>query len=180
MSYFNLSDYEPVENRIRAFWLKYPDGRLLTDLQRTERPDGRIEWICRTEAYTNSDDVRPQSTGFATEIEGSSPVNRANASENCETSSIGRCLANLGFATKGKRPSREEMTKAARANTRKALTKSDWESLISRLHGCTNLNQLKAWSAYAAGFSMPDNKRNELLSFFNTHKESLNRKADVA
>jgi len=37
MSYFNLSDYEPVENRIRAFWLKYPDGRLLTDLQRTER-----------------------------------------------------------------------------------------------------------------------------------------------
>ena len=180
MSYFNLSDYEPVENRIRAFWQKYPNGRLLTDLQRTERPDGRIEWICRTEAYTNSDDVRPQSTGFATEIEGTSPVNRANASENCETSSTGRCLANLGFATKGKRPSREEMTKAARANTRKALTKSDWETLISRLHGCTNLNQLKAWSAYAAGFSMPDNKRNELLGIFNTHKESLSRKADVA
>jgi hypothetical protein len=72
------------------------------------------------------------------------------------------------------------MTKAARANTRKALTKSDWESLISRLHGCTNLNQLKAWSAYAAGFSMPDNKRNELIGIFNTHKESLSRKVDVA
>ena len=103
MSYFNLSDYEPVENRIRAFWLKYPNGRILTDLQRTERSDGRIEWICRSEAYTNSEDIRPQSTGFATEIEGTSPVNRANASENCETSSIGRCLANLGFAAKGKR-----------------------------------------------------------------------------
>ena len=72
MSYFNLSDYEPVENRIRAFWAKYPHGRLLTDLQRTERPDGRIEWICRTEAYTNCEDTRPQSTGFATEIEGTS------------------------------------------------------------------------------------------------------------
>ncbi len=82
MSYFNLSDYEPVENRIRAFWQKYPNGRLLTDLQRTERPAPRIESICRTEAYTNSDDVRPQSTGFATEIEGTSPVNRANAREN--------------------------------------------------------------------------------------------------
>ncbi|KRO44547.1 MAG: hypothetical protein ABR61_00080 [Actinobacteria bacterium BACL2 MAG-120813-bin23] len=70
MSYFNLSDYEPVENRIRAFWLKYPNGRILTDLQRTERSDGRIEWICRSEAYTNSEDIRPQSTGFATEIEG--------------------------------------------------------------------------------------------------------------
>ena len=180
MSYFNLNDYEPVENRIRAFWQKYPQGRLLTDLQRTERPDGRIEWICRTEAYTNSEDIRPQSTGFATEIEGSSPVNRSNASENCETSSIGRCLANLGFATKGKRPSREEMTKVARVNSRKPITKSDWETLISRLHGCTNLSQLKAWSAYAAGFTMPDSKRNELLSVFNTHKESLSRKVDVA
>ena len=179
-SHFDLQNYEPVENRIRAFWQKFPKGRLITDLQRTERSDGRIEWICRTEAFTSQDDARPQATGFATEIEGSTPINRSNASENCETSSIGRCLANLGFATKGRRPSREEMTKAARANTRKALTKSDWESLISRLHGCTNLNQLKAWSAYAAGFSMPDNKRNELLGIFNTHKESLSRKVDVA
>jgi hypothetical protein len=31
--------------------------------------------------------------------------------ENCETSAIGRALANAGYAAKGKRPSREEMTK---------------------------------------------------------------------
>ena len=131
MSYFNLNDYEPVENRIRSFWAKYPNGRLLTNLERTERPDGRVEWICRTEAYTNLDDIRPQATGFATEIEGTSPVNRSNASENCETSSIGRCLANLGFAAKGKRPSREEMSKAARnqpskAPVKKPMDKGDW------------------------------------------------------
>jgi hypothetical protein len=34
--------------------------------------------------------------------------------ENGETSSIGRCLANMGFATQGKRPSREEMQKVER------------------------------------------------------------------
>ena len=181
MSYFNLQDYEPVENRIRAFWIKYPNGRLLTDLQRTERPDGRIEWICRTEAYTNQDDVRPQATGFATEIEGTSPVNRSNASENCETSSIGRCLANLGFAAKGKRPSREEMSKAARGATqRKPLGKSDWEELLKRLSNCANPNQLKSWSAFAASFSMPEGKRLELLSAFNAHKASLARKTEVA
>ena len=72
------------------------------------------------------------------------------------------------------------MTKAARANPRKSLTKSDWETLISRLHGCTNLNQLKAWSAHAAGFSMPEEKRSELLGMFHTHKESLSRKTEVA
>jgi hypothetical protein len=31
--------------------------------------------------------------------------------ENCETSAIGRALANAGYASKGKRPSREEMSK---------------------------------------------------------------------
>ncbi len=196
MAYFNLEQYEPVENRIRLFWSKYPNGRLLTDLQRTERPDGRIEWICRTEAYTNLEDIRPQSTGFATEIEGSSPVNRANASENCETSSIGRCLANLGFAAKGRRASREEMSKAARAqqninrNTnqdknpnlarKKPLNDGDWEKLLTGLLACADSNQLKAWSAFAATFAMPDKKRSELLAIFNSHKESMANKADVA
>jgi hypothetical protein len=156
-------------------------------LERTERPDGRIEWICRSEAYTNLDDVRPQATGFATEIEGTSPVNRANASENCETSSIGRCLANLGFAAKGKRPSREEMSKAARgeANERNAkkspakrpLTKSDWEELITRLMACDDLSKLNAWSALAATFAMPDAKRGELLKAFNSHKVALANKS---
>lgn len=173
MAHFNLNDYEPVENRIRSFWSKYPNGRLLTDLQRTERPDGRIEWICRTEAYTNLDDIRPQATGFATEIEGSTLINRANASENCETSSIGRCLANLGFAAKGKRPSREEMSKAARGDSRKLITKSEWEELIKRLSTCTSPAHLKAWSAIAATFIIPEEKRSELASAFNSQKAAL-------
>jgi hypothetical protein len=35
--------------------------------------------------------------------------------ENCETSAIGRALANAGYAAKGKRPSREEMIKVTKA-----------------------------------------------------------------
>jgi hypothetical protein len=35
--------------------------------------------------------------------------------ENCETSAIGRALANAGFAAKGKRASREEMAKVNNA-----------------------------------------------------------------
>jgi hypothetical protein len=35
--------------------------------------------------------------------------------ENCETSAIGRALANCAYATHGKRPSREEMGKVQRA-----------------------------------------------------------------
>jgi hypothetical protein len=40
-------------------------------------------------------------------------VNKTSALENGETSAIGRALANAGYAPKGKRPSREEMSKAA-------------------------------------------------------------------
>lgn len=41
---------------------------------------------------------RPQATGHAEEFRASSKINRTSAVENCETSSIGRALANLGFA----------------------------------------------------------------------------------
>jgi hypothetical protein len=37
--------------------------------------------------------------------------------ENCETSAIGRALANAGYAAKGKRASREEMTKVVQSET---------------------------------------------------------------
>jgi hypothetical protein len=40
-------------------------------------------------------------------------VNSTSALENAETSAIGRALANAGYAAKGKRASREEMTKVA-------------------------------------------------------------------
>ena len=192
MSYLNLKEYEPVENRIRAFWQKYPDGRLITDLQRVERADGRVEWICKSEAYTNQSDSRPQATGFATEIEGSSFINRSNASENCETSSIGRCLANLGFATKGKRPSREEMQKTLQnkttqiktaqdktaphnvlQNEKKPITESIWVKLLDELSRCDSLADLNRWGLAVANYSMPKEKRDELISIFTIKKDSL-------
>lgn len=109
---FNPEDYEPVEDRIRAFWEKYPDGQIITKLlHHTEK-----QFVVKAAVYrttdTGEDDA--MATGLAEETVGSSPVNRTNALENCETSAIGRALANAGFATKGKRPSREEMEKADR------------------------------------------------------------------
>jgi len=56
-----------------------------------------------------------QSAGYAEETVTSRGVNQTSALENCETSAIGRALANAGYAPKGKRPSREEMTKVVAA-----------------------------------------------------------------
>jgi NADH/NAD ratio-sensing transcriptional regulator Rex len=52
------------------------------------------------------------STGLAYEKNGEGYVNKTSHLENCETSAIGRALANFNYAG-SKRPSREEMQKAS-------------------------------------------------------------------
>lgn len=101
-----LDNYEPVEDRLRRFWDDHPEGRVLTSI---EHGDGW--YIVRAEVYTDRDDTRPAATGYAQETVTQRGVNATSALENCETSSVGRALANLNYAPKGARPSREEMSK---------------------------------------------------------------------
>ena len=107
---FNLEEYETVEERLIKFWEKYPDGRIETDLvESTGNTFIVLARIYRTEA-----DPKPWTNGYAREQITNSGVNATSALENCETSAIGRALANANFAAKGKRPSREEMVAVER------------------------------------------------------------------
>ena len=106
---FDLSNYETVEDRLIRFWADHPNGRIATSLI---AQDGD-QVIFRAEVFFEFIDTFPKATGYAEEIRGSSPVNKTAHIENCETSSIGRALANAGYATHGKRPSREEMSKVS-------------------------------------------------------------------
>jgi hypothetical protein len=107
---FDLSDYEPVEDRLAKFWTDHSNGRVATEL--SHRDDR--EYVFRAALYRDLADELPFATGYAQEIVGSTPVNKTSALENCETSALGRALANAGYAPKGKRASREEMAKAQR------------------------------------------------------------------
>jgi hypothetical protein len=112
---FNLDDYEPVEKRLgykkdaKSFWDDYPDGRIYTKL--IDFSGGR--YIVQAYVYRTEADQHPWTTGLAEETVAGRGVNATSALENAETSAIGRALATAGYATKGKRPSREEMTKVA-------------------------------------------------------------------
>ena len=106
---FNLEDYETVEERLIKYWKDHPDGQIHTRL--LNQDSGRF--IVIAEIYRTEADSRPWTTGLAEETVQGRGVNATSALENCETSAIGRALANAGYATKGKRASREEMTKVA-------------------------------------------------------------------
>lgn len=110
MAMFNLADYETVEDRLVKFWEDHKQGRILTSVHYYD--ESRI--LVRAEIYFNREDDRPVATGYAEEVRGASPVNKTSHAENAETSAIGRGLANCGYATKGSRPSREEMEKVQR------------------------------------------------------------------
>jgi CRISPR/Cas system CSM-associated protein Csm3 (group 7 of RAMP superfamily) len=102
-----LKDYIRVNDRILKFYDKYPDGSIETELILTN--DERV--VVKAYAYKNKDDSRP-STGHAEEFRNSNYINRTSAVENCETSAVGRALANLGFEIKQNIASREEVERA--------------------------------------------------------------------
>ena len=109
---FNLQDYETVEERLEKFWKEHPDGRIETELLEANG----TRFIVLARIFRTEADVRYWTSGLAYENISERGVNSTSALENCETSAIGRALANAGYASKGKRPSREEMSKAARGN----------------------------------------------------------------
>jgi ribosomal protein L35AE/L33A len=107
---FDLSNYETVESRLARFWETHPEGRVETTLMNY---DGE-SCIVRSIIWKHRDDANPTATGYAHEIHTERGVNMTSFVENAETSSLGRVLANMGYATQGKRPSREEMQKVER------------------------------------------------------------------
>jgi hypothetical protein len=106
--------YALVADRITLFYQRFPAGRIVTELHsRTER-----EITFRALVYRGPADVEPAATGWASEREGDGEINQVACLENTETSAVGRALANLGFTASSRRPSREEMEKAARLRAR--------------------------------------------------------------
>jgi hypothetical protein len=92
----NLDDYVPVHERIAAFYEKFPDGSLQSEV--VVHTDSMIAMVAR--AYRTPDDIRPGIGHSSIEVPGRTPYTRGSEMENCETSAWGRAIAALGFEIK--------------------------------------------------------------------------------
>ena len=112
---FDLSNYETVEQRLIRWWAAYPNGRVYTCMM--NYTGDACVFYC--ELYADKDDKVPVATGYAEEIKSDRGVNATSFVENCETSAIGRAIANcpLQAPASGPRPSRNEMQKVERLST---------------------------------------------------------------
>jgi hypothetical protein len=163
MARFNLADYETVEDRLKRFYADWPDGRVITENETT--PELRAEkiWVVRSVLYLNGEDLErgcPKSTGYAFEIDGmGGGANLSSALENCETSSIGRALANAGYSG-SKRASREEIEKVERFEANQKTRDYVAEAKLLK-----DIDQVRLLWGEASKAGAPDKVLNELRTY---------------
>jgi len=145
---FNLEDYEPVAVRHSRWLEQHPNGRTITHMVSQPGAD-----ICVIRAELWLEDVCI-ATGYAEEVRGAGNVNRTSHVENCETSAVGRALANAGMAGTdvNKRPSREEMMKVQNTAPKMRITQAS--SAMASANGIsvrgTQWGDLPEWLLIAA------------------------------
>jgi hypothetical protein len=116
---FNLNDYALIKDRIKEFHDNFQNGMIETELIAVETiidtPTGE-----RCNEYRFQAKVTPNVletperyfTGTAAERDNTGFVNKTSALENCETSAVGRALANMGIGSDFAIASKEEVENA--------------------------------------------------------------------
>lgn len=98
--------YIPVNERVKAFRMLYPEGQIITELVKYE--DG----IVIMKAIITDGLGKTLAVDYAKEVEGSTNINRTSAVENCSTSATGRAIGLLGIGIDTSIASYEEVTNA--------------------------------------------------------------------
>lgn len=99
-------DYAQVPERVKAFRMVHPEGRIITEIVSFEGK--RI--VMRATVMTKEGYIL--ATGTAFEDQDSSFINKTSFVENCETSAVGRALGLCGFGIDVSIASAEEVQTA--------------------------------------------------------------------
>lgn len=99
-------DYVMVNQRVKAFRMVYPNGRIETEI--ISLNNGTVTF--KATVYDGTGYIL--ANGYAQEKESSSFINKTSFIENCETSAIGRALGFCGFGIDSSIASYEEVANA--------------------------------------------------------------------
>jgi len=100
------TEYVTVSERMKYFRTKYSNFSLTTEITHLNE-NGVV-----VRATVKNTDGFELATGIAHEVKGSSFINKTSFIENCETSAIGRALANLGIGIDNSYATADEVANA--------------------------------------------------------------------
>ena len=174
MSKFDLNDYEPVDKRLKKFYEKYPEGRILTEIEKISDDFSMV----LIKAYVYNADVMVAS-GYAQEFKGQGFVNQSCWIENAETSAIGRALANYGFSG-DKRPSREEMQKVQKDTPKKnVLSDGNYDEAMKFFNEkCDTIEKIDYFIKQLDSKKWKEGEKEKLLLFVAERKTNLSTGVD--
>ncbi len=99
---FDLGDYVDVDERIRRFYEKYPDGRIATlGIPQITEIDGKRFIVAQAAAYRTPDDAQPCVGTAAEPFPGQTSYTKDSEMMNAETSAWGRAIVAAGILAKG-------------------------------------------------------------------------------
>lgn len=180
MANFNLNDYETVEQRLHRAYKDHPLMRVITKNLTTLQDRQVSTWVVQAEIWLpypdemaevalRSDGWYLKSTGLAFEVDGVGMAQKTAALETCESSAIGRALANAGYSG-NKRTTREEMAKAERGVT--PAPAKDWLKMAEDLAWKEDLDGLRALFVEASRLKASEDVLNKIKELGNGHKGS--------
>lgn len=147
MANFNLDNYVPVNERLEKFYKDFPTGRVVTEMIQHDMDTGFV--LFRAAVYRGLEDAEPSATGHAFERQGEGYVNKTSYIENCETSSVGRALALLGYEITKGIASREEMAKVQRQSAPPQQQPPAQRQQTSAAGGTSKLSEGQSRAIYA-------------------------------
>ena len=172
-------DYVMVDERLRIFWEKHPNGKITTE--RIDSVDPISGYYCfKAIAYPDPKN-NPDwfATGHADEYRDNkkSMVNLTNACENGETSAVGRALGMLGILVEGSVASANEVKTAI--DKQSPSNQADNEMKLS-LESLLTKNITAEEKKFIEGLLTNDKiPQEQALSVINQMNERLNKRKGV-
>jgi len=165
-------DYAEVNQRVKAFRMVYPHGRISTEMLSNENG------VCVFKATVYCGE-QILAEGTAYEKESSSFINKTSYIENCETSAVGRALGFAGFGIDTSIASAEEVQNALKnqeppaapavVDERKATEKQI--EILSKTYKGANLEKLLKANELEKLEDMTLKKASELIAALAKRKE---------